>query len=216
MAGAGSSIAACIIGELPSLNFKSALIRGRMALRAKHRAQFATWLFQLAQGFSLCYYGFGSKQALLRVSPLPLCVIFTHSLSSAPRLWIRLEPLDQHVAPRHAHPWLRTRWLCIASFSQSNTTNQPASARLCPLDHEPAGVCGGLPGPWRSGGRPGAAARRHSAPGVTVSSPGCTSCCIIVINASLHASLKRTSAQLPGHRLCCAPGAGAGCSTAAA
>lgn len=39
---------------------------GRAQLRRQHVAQFSTWLFELEAGFSLCFYGFGSKYSLLK------------------------------------------------------------------------------------------------------------------------------------------------------
>ncbi len=41
--------------------------QGRADLLRQHREQYAAWSLELAQGFSLCFYGYGSKQAMLEV-----------------------------------------------------------------------------------------------------------------------------------------------------
>jgi Origin recognition complex subunit 2 len=42
--------------------------KARAQLRQQHWDSFAAWLFELEAGFNLCFYGFGSKRSLLRVS----------------------------------------------------------------------------------------------------------------------------------------------------
>ena len=41
--------------------------QARAQLRQQHQQQYAAWLFELEAGFSLCFYGFGSKRSLLKV-----------------------------------------------------------------------------------------------------------------------------------------------------
>jgi origin recognition complex subunit 2 len=41
--------------------------KARAQLRQQHQQHYAAWLFELEAGFSLCFYGFGSKRSLLRV-----------------------------------------------------------------------------------------------------------------------------------------------------
>jgi Origin recognition complex subunit 2 len=41
--------------------------KARAQLRQQHQQHYAAWLFELEAGFSLCFYGFGSKRSLLKV-----------------------------------------------------------------------------------------------------------------------------------------------------
>lgn len=55
----------------------------RARLRQQHQQHYAAWLFELDAGFSLCFYGFGSKRSLLKVDDSYLPSTDRHHLTDA-------------------------------------------------------------------------------------------------------------------------------------
>lgn len=124
--------------------------KARLQLRKRHQDDFAAWLFELEAGFSLCFYGFGSKWSLLKVSdPVEDCLPAAQLAS------------DQCYAAAHpAEAYSGSIYSCCMILD---------CIAVCTINA--AGVCRRLPEPRR-----GARSIRASASGDGAPSAGARRC----------------------------------------